>query len=414
MTAGEGYGALRAADDIGTEWAVGDSTIAGLTLGGLRPVRLLLHRLGPFRGLAPTAIQFVAPDPTTARATLLPCDVLVVCGDNGTGKSSLLDALHGLFGLLSCRPTGIFSRLDDANARRTPPAMLPSVRLDLLAVCTIDGHARRVFMTLWHGGDQPPVAEGDADALERMTDGRERVLIGFSCGSRMAADTNEAGRRILAAVRAAEGCALFDPLSARGVGTQFAPFPTAMLFRHGQSEMGRSTSSSAGGGIVYEPAKRFDLEEIAIGQTASRLSQLKHAHLRHLLEELGDSIFLEEHATSGLTLVPNRGFRVDRGARRLHRLENLGSGETALLAVQANGWLHMTASALLLIDDLDGRIARRWHEKASVTTLRLAMGRAGAMLVLTTRDARFAATIVSAAAELGLTCGRTSLSSDPD
>lgn len=410
MTAFEGYEALRAAKDIGNEPGTGEPTIAKSTLARLRPVRLLLHHLGPFRGPEPTAIGFQTPRTTTERGRFRPCDVLVVCGDNGTGKSSLLNAIHGLFGLMSSRPTGMFSRLDDATGPRTSPAMLPSARLDMLAVCTIDGQAQRVLMTLWHGGDQPPVAEGDAEALERPEDGFERVLLGFRCGSAMAAGTNEAGRRILYTVRATEGCTLFDHFLERGIGGEFVPLPTAIQFRHGRPDVGGPTSGPVGNEIVYRPARRFDPSEGALEETARRLRQLELTSLQGLLEEFRDAVFLETHGASGLALIPGRRIRVDRSSRHRHGFEGLGSGETALLTIQANGWLHMTASALLLIDDLDAWIARRWHEKVCLTTLQLALGRAGAMLVLTTHDPRFASKIVEAATELGLACATVHLS----
>ncbi|MEE7462075.1 hypothetical protein MFUR16E_12590 [Methylobacterium fujisawaense] len=134
--------------------------------------------------------------------------------------------------------------------------------------------------------------------------------------------------------------------------------------------------------------------------------------MQGLLDELGEAVFLNSVPRSVITAMPARQVQVERGRLKHHGLSELGTGETALLALHAQGWLHMTTGALLLIDALDDRIARKWHEKVAMTTLRLAMGRAGATVILTTRDIRFSDMIADAAAELGLAYAGTSLFND--
>jgi hypothetical protein len=390
------------------------SALGEAALANLRPIRLLLQGIGPFRGPNPAVIEFLAPLPGLERNPRRPGAVFVVSGDNGSGKSSVLRAIHGLFDLLSSSPSGIFARLGEGAA--TPFArtlrLLPSARLDLIGDCSIDGRARRVLMTLWHGADHPPGPNEGTASLEGLLGGRERILIGFAQGNRIAAGTNASGLRILRAIRSAEGMPMIGLARERSLATGLRPWPTAMLFREGQSAHDRTSGFQLSSTLEYAPARDFDLSGGFAGDMSRWLRQLELAPLRGMLDELGDAVFLNHAPRTELTVKPGRRIQVDRGRQDHHGLVELGGGETALLTLHANGWLHMTTSALLLIDALDDRVARKWHEKVALTTLRLAMGQAGAMLILTTRNPRFSDMIAEAAAELGLAYAGTSLFND--
>ncbi|MBY0254303.1 MAG: AAA family ATPase [Methylobacterium organophilum] len=388
--------------------------VSEVALANLRPIRLALHGLGPFRGLDPTVIDFLTPSSGEKRTCRHPCDVFVIVGDNGTGKSSVLEAIHGLFDLLSSSPFGVFARFGNsapypfARARRP----LPSARLDMFADCSIDGHARRVLVTLWHGSELPPGTHEGTDPLEERLGGRERILIGFTQGTRVAAATNDSGLRILKAVRSMEGTPMIDPASERSLAAGFRPLPIAMHFLEGQLAVGRVSRPSVALMPEYAPARAFEISGDVAGYVSRSFRQLGLKPLQGLLDELGDAVFLDSVPRSKFALRPGHRIQVERGRLEHHGLLELGTGETALLALHANGWLHMTTGALLLIDALDSRVARKWHEKLAMTTLRLAQGRAGAMVILTTRDTRFADTISDAAVELGLACAGANLFND--
>ncbi|MDH2312333.1 AAA family ATPase [Methylobacterium brachiatum] len=399
-------------DDVRDDRGIEGLPMANATLSELRVLRLEVHGIGPFRGDAPTPIRFVAPSPGSDRYEYRTCDVFVISGDNGTGKSSLLEAVHGLFGLLSCRPTGMFANLGPAANLRIMKSTrpLPSARLDMSALCSIDGRAERVLVTLWHGGDQPSSAD-DGAYLDEIAKGRERILIGFARGTQVATGSNDAGLRILRAIRAAEGTAIFDGGRRRNLAAGFRPLPTALLFSERRSAHRPMLDRPLTSMPEYGPARSFDLLSDAVADVARCMSRLEDPQLQGLLDELGDTVFLHSKPRPELTLrLPRRSIRVDRGRRLDHHLDELGGGEAALFALHANGWSHMTTGAVLLIDSVDSRIAGKWHEAACLALLRLALGPAGAMLILSTRDFRFPGTVAAAAVEFGLTSGGISLS----
>lgn len=384
------------------------------TLANLRPVRLALTGLGPFRGSDPALFDFLTQSPDADRYPRRPCDVFVISGDNGTGKTSVLRAIHGLFDLLSSDPSGIFAELGDGAADKLVGKcrLLPSARLDLFADCSIAGKARRVLITLWHGADQPPEEQEGTAWLDMLCDGRERILIGFAHGTRVASGTNASGHHILGAIRSLEGTPITDDNPDGSLAAGLRPLPMAMHFRDGPRTNGRATGRPPSTNPGYIPAREFYLSESLGSEVPPRFRRYGLMPLKAWLDELTEGAFLNPVPRSEFTVRPGRRLMVDRGRLEGHGLVELGSGETALLALHGNGWLHMTNGALLLIDAIDDRIARKWHEKVAMTTLRLAMGRAGAMLILATRNPRFADMIAASAAEVGLAYAGTSVIND--
>ena len=376
-------------------------------LSSLRPVRLIVEDLGPFGSAPRTTLNFLVPDTTSIAgsesrgrstgdpADMYPCDLFIIHGSNGSGKTKLLEAIHGLIDLLSCRPVGLFAGYDlppvpDLSGR---VRRLPKAQLDLFAICSIDGVARPIVLTLWFGARDPTDPWKGPDALRRAVAGREWIRIGFDVGSTdPTAATNAAGRRLLEAVRRTEHMPLFV-MPKIGDTPIRRDLPTLInAYRSRTARLNEAASAWLTGDPLYAPVLELDLGGGAISGIADDLARMSRSNpewFDRISRRLALHAFLDEAPPAILTLVPSGRVLISKDGHASHSLRALGSGETALVTLHVAIEMRTTRSSLVLLDDLTSAISRDKTDTLIRSLFSLVGPRSGCMLVMTTSDLDF-------------------------
>ncbi|WP_429813779.1 hypothetical protein [Ensifer sp. B1-9] len=135
-----------------------------ITVSDWKLIRLTVDELGPFRNgkreLDFFGIESGSQDPYAAG----PANIYMVLAKNAYGKTTVLEAIFGLLGLLNETPSGRFAQFP-ANEQ---------AQVDIRSTWTIDGVSQDVLLSLWTGSDGP-VRSWDHEELDRHGTGRGSV-----------------------------------------------------------------------------------------------------------------------------------------------------------------------------------------------------------------------------------------------
>jgi hypothetical protein len=156
-------------------------------------VRLTVDELGPFRD-GKKAFEFFGIEPGSSDPHVAgPANIFMLLAKNAYGKTTVLDTIFSLFGLLNETPTGRFSTFPSSGM----------AQVDVRSTWTIDGRSQDVLLSLWTGSDGP-VHSWDADELDSVAQTRNWAKLGVlmsAQGLGLSSQTNELGELFFATIR---------------------------------------------------------------------------------------------------------------------------------------------------------------------------------------------------------------------
>jgi energy-coupling factor transporter ATP-binding protein EcfA2 len=364
-----------------------------------RLLQLTLEDVGPFRA-GPTTFSFLgetAPLGTPPGELPGPSNLYMLIAPNGQGKTTVLEAIYGLFGLLNSSPEGIFS----------DPSAGGRAQIDVRGTWLIDGVSRPVLLSIWTGAREPLIAWSQ-DRLELEAEATDWATLSLSViGGQVQTleETNELGRILFRTLRAAAGQSEGD------AGSLAERLPTVLYF-----PADRSVVAPADRRIVarprcwgYQPAHRFSHDgpdwESSIDNLLVWLEWVDSARLQDLLERVNDYLFGED--ASKRILRPDRSHLLTfvSTPTSFHPLSSLSHGERALLQMFVRVFTQSTQSTVLLIDEIELHLHTRWMNRMFRSFKGMLEETPGLALIFTTHDRELIEVFEYERPENGLTKG---------
>lgn len=317
-----------------------------------RPLFLTIENIGPFQG-KPYTIDF-----TDAHDE--PCNFFLLLSENGRGKTTLLELMTVLMGLLEQRePTSLgFEDLDNGNGR---------AQWDLFVRLYRDGQEETLVFSLAAGRDEPWTLNPWGESALRKYGAELWCPFGYqrhlSGRLERKGDQDERVQDLMAAIRAhnGEAPAVFEdePLT----------LPTLLCFS-AYRDITRVTEGDRGimqpGAWGYRPVQRFGQEsrgwKDSLDNLLVWLSWLDDGRYEQAIRTINERVF---HGRTKFlkgvrkdppqAVVENGGFR--------HRLDRLSSGEKSLVQIYLRTGVHMTRNTLLFIDEMDIHLHSKWQHR---------------------------------------------------
>lgn len=390
----------------------------------LKPVQFAVHGAGPFRSGYPALIRFcrlhdeestARPDYAIADAdipafpTWTPPDsydrgrelarLLLVVGRSGVGKSTVLGGIHASFGLLAQSARGSFADEHPSRNERLGKASIPSeAQLDLRATCILDGEPRELILSIWTGGDQPPVDWSTVLAHGDAWGAREWARIGFRAGSSEPLESSDAiGRAILGAIRHAEDAGAYVPAPRHASGGPLVcglrelPVCLSVGFDGGSLDSSWRSDLEAGRrGGTYRPSR--DCPPLADATVGNLLDGMDASRSDAIVDHLTKAVVAPWGRSEKLEFTP-AGTMVavgENGRSLVRQLHEMSRGERALLSLHANVLSRATKATLVLIDDLDATFSAAEMPAFSRSLARLARAMPAVTFVAVVRDLKSA------------------------
>ncbi|MDE0105414.1 MAG: AAA family ATPase [Bryobacterales bacterium] len=269
---------------------------------------------------------------------------------NGYGKTTLLECVHGLFGLMADPVAGRFASPGPGCAQ-----------LDVRATWTIDGRTQTVVLSVWTGTQTPLVvwSSDDLEAAQASFWGKLGLESTHS-GVSLFDDTDDLGRRLHRTILEARGAA---PETLFGNDQDM---PTVLFFpadrRLARPEDTRRVERPDG--FVYQPAHCFASDGPEWGTTIDNLlvwlQWLDDGRLNELLDFVNARLF--EGESRKTIRVPQRQVLLTYVSTSAgdHPLTDLSHGERALLQLYVRIACNMTSNTIVLIDEVEMHLHSNW------------------------------------------------------
>ena len=314
-----------------------------------RLLQLTVEGVGPFQN-GPQTFSF-AGEPTEDDPDPGPSNLYMLLAKNGYGKTTLLECIYGLFGLMAEPPVGRFAA----------PGHLGRAQLDVRATWTIDGRTLTVVLSIWTGTETPLVA-WSSDALDAAQ---------ASIWAKLGLESTHNG---LLSIDDAEGLGMRfcrSILEARGKapGALFGSdqdMPTVLFFpadrRISRPEDTRRVERP--NGFVYQPAHCFASDgpewRTTIDNLLVWLEWLDDGRLNELLAFVNTRLFDGEAKKT--IRAPRRQELLTYVSTSTgdHPLIGLSHGERALLQLYVRIACSMTSNTVVLIDELETHLHSNW------------------------------------------------------
>lgn len=313
-------------------------------------LQLTVDGVGPFQN-GPQSFSF-AGEPTAGDPDPGPSNLYMLLAKNGYGKTTLLECVYGLFGLLAKPPVGRFAAPGDRGR----------AQLDVRATWTIDGHTQTVVLSIWAGTDAPLML-WSPDALDAAQASNNWARLGLETtyGAVRPANTTDAlGQRLYHSILDARGEA---PGALFGADQDM---PSVLFFsadrRVGHPDNTRSVERPTG--FVYQPAHCFESDgpewRMTIDNLLVWLEWLDDGRLHDLLEFVNARLF--EGESSKAIRPPRRQELLTYVSTSTgdHPLADLSHGERALLQLYVRIACNMTSNTVVLIDEVDTHLHSKW------------------------------------------------------
>jgi hypothetical protein len=360
----------------------------GTMIASFSAIQFACENVGPFRSGYPAVVRFMGAHPRSAdalrpayaRKAAVPAllgdwstpdqqmrrrflsRIFFLLGDEGFGKTTILESIHGLFGLLTGESAGPF---DDGAADPAETVDIVAdnrmrMQIDLLASCVVDGALQEVILSIWFGSIGPLVDWTDAFQEGPTWGATEWARIGFIERSKDPTEgTNELGAKLLAALRSTTDMRKLGTSSvsrlwnSRSVAVE--PLPTCLLFRFGDRTPGRE-ERRIGGDSSYRSTCEVDLavrSDLQVNLLRMRSDQPEK--FERLLKHLNAKVFFGPGRRRSFGLLPDgTGVGVDIGGNDVLRsVAVLTESERALFALHAGTWVHGTRGSLIIVDAVD-------------------------------------------------------------
>lgn len=363
-----------------------------------QPFQLIIEEMGPFR-TAPAIFSFLgetAPSDAPTTGDPGPSNLYMLLAPNGSGKTTVLEAFHGLFGLMCNPPSGRFAT----------PLCGGRAQLDIRASMEIEGMRQTILLSIWTGSSEPLHfwEQSDIDTIAQADGwGRLNLVIG-SDGVEAAENSNKIGRAYLETMLAARGA---EPTHLMG---EAQPLPTVLYFPADRllvaPEAQRFVARPNDWG--YAPAYCFGQDGPGWSTTLDNLlvwlEWLADDRLQPLLDRVNEHVF---ERGSKVILPPRRAelltyVSTERGA---HLLSGLSHGERALLQMYMRVFAYSTAHTVLLIDEIELHLHTRWVHRMFRLLKELLAQDKGLTLIFTTHDRELIKAFDYETSEPGLTKG---------
>ncbi|WP_447725525.1 AAA family ATPase [Sphingomonas koreensis] len=363
-----------------------------------KPLQLIVDEIGPFRS-GPMTFSFLGETPPADAAMAGPpgpSNIYMLLAPNGYGKTTVMEAIHGLFGLLAQPATGRFA----------DPLVGGRAQIDVRAALEIDGVLKTVLLSIWTGAQEPLHFWSKSD-LEDVAQADEWGSLNLAIGPQgvhAADNSNEIGERFLASVRSAAG----TPPTALMGESQSLPsvlyFPADRLLVAPETERFVARPDDWG----YAPAYRFAQDGPTWSSTIDNLlvwlEWLRDERLQPLLDRVNAHVFEDTDKT---ILPPRREELLSYVSteRGVHLLSGLSHGERALLQMYTRVFAYTTSHTLLLIDEIELHLHTRWVHRMFRLLKAMLGEHAGLTLIFTTHDRELIRAFDYATPEPGLTKG---------
>ncbi len=337
-----------------------------LTITGWQPLHLSLDDIGPFRQ-GVERIELVGLDEEGKRA---PANMYMLLAPNGQGKTTVLNAIYGLFGLLNDPPIGQF----------VEPEAPGRAQLDVRAVWSVDGVERTVLLSIWTGTDTP-IRSWTEDELREEAEAETwaRLGLGWSpAGTTPLESSDELGKMFLHAVNGARN---EQPSALGGISQNL---PTVLLFPADRTIVAPSEERVVRRpqNFGYQPAQKFGSDGLdwssSIDNLLVWLEWIDDGRIEELIEFLNINLFRDEKAKS-IRRTNRRELRTFiETSTGIHPLSGLSQGERALLQFYVRAQSHMTRNTIILIDEIENHLHPRWMQRmvAALKTMVRQPGRA--------------------------------------
>lgn len=349
-----------------------------LLISDWRHISLTLDEVGPFRNGAET-VGFMgdAPSLEGAGEPPGPSNLYMLLARNGHGKTTILETIHGLFGLLASPPTGRFA-VADAEGR---------AQLDVRATWTIDGRTSTVLLSIWTGS-AGPLVNWTGDRLEHEGQASSWARLGLTRGSGPVQPTEGSDELGLLFYRAMAESAGKAPAALFGNGSDL---PSVLLFpadRMLVTPPGRR-SVEPPDNWVYQPAHRFGTDGVSWNGSLENLlvwlAWLGEDQLEQALDFINQNMFDGDKVLrppSKRDLV-TRVSTIDGGE---HPISGLSHGERALLQLYLRTVAHMSRNTVLLIDEVELHLHVGWMHRMYRVLKSLLRSLPTLSIVFTTHD----------------------------
>jgi hypothetical protein len=364
-----------------------------------RLLQLTLEDVGPFRS-GPATFSFLgetAPLGTPGDEPPGPSNLYMLIAPNGKGKTTVLEAIYGLFALLNRTPEGVFAS----------PGGGGRAQIDVRGTWLIDGASRPVLLSIWTGAREPLVAWSperlEAEAEASMWARLSLAVIGGEV--QVLEESNELGRKLFGALRGALGQSPVE------TGSAAQRLPTVLYF-----PADRSVAAPTDRPIVarpgcwgYQPAHRFNHDgpdwESSIDNLLVWLEWIDTEHLQKLLRRVNEYVFggdadkqiLRPDRTHLLTFVST--------PTSFHPLSSLSHGERSLLQMFVRVFTQATENTVLLIDEIELHLHTRWMNRMFRSFKQIIEESPGLALIFTTHDRELIDVFEYDRPESGLTKG---------
>jgi len=340
-----------------------------------QPLRLILDEIGPFRQ-GPESFVFQGPD---QNGETRPANLYMLLAKNGHGKTTALEAIYGLFGLLADPPIGRFATNRPSGER---------AQIDIRVEWRAGSIQNSCVLSIWTGSRDPLEAWSDEQAQGAANaNTAERLVVSAMSGESVPIDpTTDFGSELFRAIRNQRGT---DPSQLYGASQTL---PTVLYFpadrRLVAPKEERAVKKPARWG--YQPAQIFSSDgpdwEESIDNLMVWLEWVDDDRIDDLLDFLNEQLFTD---TPGKVLRrPRRGDLASYISTLTgeHSLQGLSHGERALLQLHARTLCHMTASTILLIDEIENHLHPRWAERLYTSLKDLFAQAPGLMTIFTTHS----------------------------
>lgn len=329
-----------------------------------QPLHLWLDEIGPFR----QGIEHFELFGLDEHGAVAPANMYMLLAPNGKGKTTALNALYGLFGLLN----------EPAVGRFADPAERGRAQLDVRATIAVDGAEHTYLLSIWTGTETPLHSWTD----QEVRDGAEAeawAKLGLSAvGGRgfPLTSSDDVGTQLLRAILTQRN---EQPTELLGLSQDL---PTVLLFPADRTIVAPTEERVVRrpDNFGYQPAQKFGSDgddwDSSIDNLLVWLEWLDDGRIEDLIEFLNRNLFRDEKAKTIDRPVRRELLTYVRTATGIHPLSGLSQGERALLQFYVRVRAHMTRNTVILVDEVENHLHPRWMQRlvAALKTMARASG----------------------------------------